>query len=364
MSRFDCAIIPMTTHVWLRAETKPTEARTPIMPTAARALLAKGFRVTVEASPQRCVSEQAYRALGCEIVAAGAWQQAPATTLIMGLKELPVEEFALRHRHIHFAHVFKYQRGWRECLQRFHAGSGGLYDLEYLVDDQGKRVAAFGYWAGFIGAALAVQAWCDQQLGRQIMELQPFANKQVLLDTLLHEMLAHSSSPRMLIIGAQGRCGRGAQELANCLNLTPSCWDIEQTKAGGPFEAILDYDIFINCVLVADHIPPFLNRQTIRQPQRKLSVIADVSCDPYGPNNPLPIYDHTTHFKQASMRLLTEAKPLDLIAIDHLPSLLPLEASEEFSAQLLPSLLQLDALDGGVWLRAARVFQQKLAELN
>ena len=37
----------------------------------------------------------------------------------------------------------------------FRAGGGALYDLEYLTDDTGRRLAAFGYWAGYAGAGFS-----------------------------------------------------------------------------------------------------------------------------------------------------------------------------------------------------------------
>jgi saccharopine dehydrogenase (NAD+, L-lysine-forming) len=40
------------------------------------------------------------------------------------------------------------------------------------------------------------------------------------------------------------------------------------------------------------------------------------------------------------------------MAIDNLPSLLPRESSEDYAAQLLPSLLTLGAIGEGVWARA------------
>ena len=48
------------------------------------------------------------------------------------------------------------------------------------------------------------------------------------------------------------------------------------------------------------------------------------------------------------------------MAIDNLPSLLPVESSQDFAAQLLPSLLTLDDLDAGVWGRAKAVFDRHL----
>lgn len=56
--------------------------------------------------------------------------------------------------------------------------------------------------------------------------------------------------------------------------------------------------------------------------------------------NVLPVYDETTDWERPVRRLRKEP-PLDLIAIDNLPSLLPEEASTDFSAALLPQLMAL-----------------------
>jgi saccharopine dehydrogenase (NAD+, L-lysine-forming) len=56
--------------------------------------------------------------------------------------------------------------------------------------------------------------------------------------------------------------------------------------------------------------------------------------------------------------------PLSVISIDHLPSLLPREASEAFSADLLPSLLGLkDWQNVRVWAQAQKLFNDKVATL-
>lgn len=53
-----------------------------------------------------------------------------------------------------------------------------------------------------------------------------------------------------------------------------------------------------------------------------------------------------------------------MVSIDHLPSLVAREASDAFSEQLLPSLKKLNKRDGeGVWLRAEKLFAEKVAEL-
>ena len=57
--------------------------------------------------------------------------------------------------------------------------------------------------------------------------------------------------------------------------------------------------------------------------------------------------------------------PLSVISIDHLPTLLPREASEQFSGDLLPSLLELPACKTSrVWVEAEELFKKKVAEAS
>jgi hypothetical protein len=138
-------------------------------------------------------------------------------------------------------------------------------------------------------------------------------------------------------------------------------WDVEETKRGGPFPEMLAADILLNCVFIQSRIPPFVNAQLLSEPGRRLSVVCDVSCDPYSDYNPLPIYDRCTTFAEPTQRLIAGDKPLDLIAIDHLPSLLPVESSDDFCAQMMPHLLTLHDIENGVWGRARQLFEQKAA---
>jgi saccharopine dehydrogenase (NAD+, L-lysine forming) len=51
---------------------------------------------------------------------------------------------------------------------------------------------------------------------------------------------------------------------------------------------------------------------------------------------------------------------LAIVAIDHLPTLLPREASEQFSTNLLPSLLELpNRSSARVWREAEALFEEK-----
>ena len=134
---------PVTLH--LRSETKPLEHRSALTPTVVRKLIEHGFRIRVERSPERIFDDKEFEDAGAELVEEGSWPNAPLDHIIIGLKELDDQDpFPLKHTFVHFAHCYKQQGGWKEVLGRFARGGGTLLDLEFLTDDAGRRVAAFG----------------------------------------------------------------------------------------------------------------------------------------------------------------------------------------------------------------------------
>ena len=305
----------MTSTIWLRAETKTGEARCAITPGQAQSLIEKGFTVTVERSAQRAIPDHGFGEAGCELVPAGSWVDAPRDAFILGVKDLPDSSQPLVHRHIYFGHAYKQQQGWRELLRRFVAGGGSLYDIEYLTDESGRRVAAFGYWAGFTGCAVGVKTWCGQQLNRDpvVAPVHPYPGRDELVAELRQELGEASRAagrlPRVIIVGAAGRVGTGAGDLVDPLGLDVTRWDIEETARGGPFDEILAHDIFVNCVLVRSKIPPFVTMESLSRADRRLSVVSDVSCDP-GEYNPVPIYSEATSFERPVQKLDRLVRPL------------------------------------------------------
>jgi len=349
------------THLWVRAEQRPHEERAGLTPAGAAELIAAGMNVTVEESRQRAIPVEGYRAAGCAIAAEGSWPEAPADALVFGLKELPEDGTPLTHRHIMFGHAFKGQPAGRRLLERFREGGGRLYDLEYLTDESGRRVAAFGYWAGYAGAAVALKCWATQRRGGIAGPVGVYPGKEALLDDLARDLGGTGARPDALVIGALGRVGTGAGDLCTAAGVSVTRWDMAETAHGGPFPEILDHGVFLNCILAGPGTPVFVPESAKTAP-RRMRVIGDIACDPESDFNPIRVYDRTTSWEAPALRVHDDP-PLDVTAIDNLPSLLPRESSEDFAAQLLPHLKTLDRLEAGVWGRAAAEFDRNLESL-
>ncbi|KAF8756019.1 Formate glycerate dehydrogenase catalytic domain-like protein [Rhizoctonia solani] len=319
---------------WLRCEKKEFERRAALTPTTAKKLIDAGFDITVSGTRKEYSTMRNTKKNN-------SWPSAPVTAPIIGLKELPVSTDPLPHTHIQFAHCYKRQGGWADVLARFYHGGGTLYDLEFLTDASGRRVAAFGYHAGFAGAAAGCLAYAAQSEGGTLGELVPYANEGKMVEAV--KSVLGGRKVRALVIGALGRCGRGAVDLFRKVGLDEDDilkWDMEETAKGGPFQEILDVDIFVNCIYLSSKIPSFLTHEQINAAgkDRRLSPTVPVQV---AAGNP----------------------PMTVISIDHLPTLLPREASEQFSSDLLPSLLEFPKRsEARVWTEAEALFKTKLAE--
>lgn len=351
------------THLWVRAEQRANEERVGLTPEGAAKLITAGIAVTVEDSSTRCIPTDRYADAGATIVPENAWPTAPQDAIIFGPKELPEDGSPLTHRHIMFGHAYKGQPAGQILLKRFKAGGGTLYDLEYLVDEAGKRVAAFGYWAGYAGAAVALKCWIAQERGQIAGPVIAYPSSNHLLAELRSDLVATGTTrPTALIIGALGRVGAGAADLCTVMGVPTTRWDMAETAHGGPFPEVLAHDIFFNCILARPGTPVFVPAGT-PQATRKLSVIGDIACDPDSDFSPIKVYDQTTTWETPALRV-HNAPPLDVTAIDNLPSMLPVESSEDYADQLLPSLLKLVERDTGVWTRAKATFDAALTHLT
>ncbi len=333
--------------IWMRCETRANEYRAPISPTDALYLRQSGLDVTIERSPQRSFPIEDYADAVCTIVDSGSWVHAPDEAFIIGLKELPDQPGSLRQRHIFFGHAYKRQKGAEQLLARFARGGGTLLDLEYLTDAEHRRLTSFGGWAGYTGAALALLHWS----GRLVAPLRPTSR-----DAVDRALAAQPTRPppRVLVIGALGRCGRGACEALAAAGIRPTRWDVEETRTVDR-ETVLDHDVVINAISAAKKPVPFLTSLDIGRPARRTTIIADITCDVGSECNAMPIYDAPTDWQRPTRRLCDGPPPLDLLAIDNLPSLLPLESSIDFSAHLTPLLLGLGEFDAP-WRRCEQIF--------
>ncbi|RTE82646.1 hypothetical protein BHE90_002852 [Fusarium euwallaceae] len=257
----------------------------PVSPETAKALIDAGYTVRVEESSDQIYKVDEFKAVGAEIVPAGSWVNAPTDDVILGLKEIQADGTSSLAAHRQAA----YSTTW-----------------EFLTDEAGRRVAAFGYWAGYAGTALALLSWAHQLLHPGVPQgpVPIFDSASALTDLVKSNVQAALSAnngefPQLIVIGALGRCGKGAIAAAEAVRVNNILkWDMAETSKGGPFPEVASSDIFVNCVyLGANKTPPFTTFEPLSGPDRRPRVICDVSCDPNSENNPIPVYSTYSSFE-------------------------------------------------------------------
>ena len=88
----------MSTVLHVRAETKALEHRSAITPSIAKKLVEEGgYTVNVEKAPLSIFQDAEYEGTGASLVPTGSWIDAPSDHIVIGLKELPEEDFPLKH---------------------------------------------------------------------------------------------------------------------------------------------------------------------------------------------------------------------------------------------------------------------------
>ncbi len=356
----------------IRAEYR-TEQRTTVTPVNAERLVKTGCKVYIEKSDDRVFPLQQYIDAGCIAVDASYWQSTdPATTLVVGLKELP-ENIVVSHTMSHFQHCLKGQTGSEKYLQNFR--NGMLYDIEYFTDSVGRRLLSFSHNAGYVGAALSVFKWLDTHFNTNLFNSYKSSYTQQELADIVNSSVQKSISdsgfcfPRVIIIGAKGKCGKGSLDFFTRINMIDNVtqWDIEETKIPGPYPVIMEHDILINTILLPKDAQTnhFVTSESLMH-NKRLSVIVDVSCDVHSLNNVLPINMRLTTLQNPFYEI---CKDVYFCAVDNLPSLVPKDASEQFSdtyTDLLLEYLQSYATkqESDIWRRCGEVFIKAIHDIH
>ncbi len=319
------------------------------------------------------------------------------------MKEVDIPALIPDKTYLFFSHTAKEQPYNRKLLQEIVRKKITLIDYEYLTNVQNQRLVAFGRWAGIVGAFNGLRAW---GLRSKSYDLKP-ANECHDLDEMFNELNKVKLPPVKILVTGGGRVANGAMETLAPLEYQvvspdeflhsefsePVICRIDpdqyvERKNGAPFDlnhffkypaeyksTFYPYtkvaDLFIPCHFWDPASPVFMTEEDMKEPDFRMQVIADVSCDikdpipstlrastiadPFYGYNPNTGHE-TPPFKDGSITVM---------AVDNLPGELPRNASEDFGLALLdnvyPSLFGKDSEN--IIKRATIVEKGKLTEL-
>lgn len=362
----------------------PVDRRVPLTPTQCKDIREKfpEVELVVQSSSIRCFSDQDYESEGILVVSSLA-----DCDIILGVKEVPIPDLLEGKTYFFFSHTIKKQPYNRKLLQEVLKKNIRLIDYETLTDSTGKRIIAFGRWAGIVGAYNGVWAFGKRY---NLFHLRR-AYECFDLDDLKSEFTKVHLPPVKIAMTGGGRVAKGAMEVLHGMGIkkvTPAEFlnqqydypvfvqlntrDYHKRKDGSDFSRnefykspqnydgdFLKYakaaDILIASAYWDPHAPVLFTREDIIRDDFKIRVIADITCDIEGsiPSTKKPstiddpIYDYNPSDDQVESALTDEGN-LTMMAVDNLPCELPRDASDSFGNELvenvLPHLLGADEL--------------------
>jgi alpha-aminoadipic semialdehyde synthase len=324
--------------IGVRAEDKSEwEKRTPLVPQDMAALRHMDVALVAQASPQRAFSDT-------EFFQAGIPLQSDLTDcdVIIGLKEIPAAKLEADKIYVFFAHVIKGQEYNMPMLKRLMALGDTLIDYERIVDDHGRRLIAFGQYAGLAGMLNGLWA-LGQRLDaesianpfsslRQARDYQSLVEAKQAISRVAEAIRERGIPPNVhpLNVGfaGYGNVSRGAQEIFDLLpfeEISPGtaaqiattppertdCLykivyqekDLVRPRVAGTAFSLEDYyrygkkkftgavsrelahlTLLVNCIYWDARYPRLLSRtdcQALWMADRRprLRVVADISCD-------------------------------------------------------------------------------------
>ncbi|TLX73678.1 alanine dehydrogenase [Labilibacter sediminis] len=353
----------------------PADARVALTPKGAQQLLNinKSLQIIVEPSKDRVFSDEEYMEAGCIIA-----DDLSDCDLLLGIKEVQKESLLEGKTYMFFSHTVKQQAHNKEMLQAIIDKNITLIDYEFLYGAKRNRIAAFGYWAGLAGAYNTLRAY---GIKNEFFSLLPLAEIE---DTqrMYKELKKVKGGKEKILITGTGRVAKGVEEvLQTCgiykvdidgfLHNTYNdpvyfCADpltYAKSKDGKAFtfkgfikspqnfeSNFLRFAEVAN-VFIAAHFwdpssPKLFELTDLSSEKFNIDLIGDITCDI---NGSVPTTQQTASIKESFYdynphngeieKAFSRKENITIMAVDKLPSALPIEASEYFSEQLVNHVL-------------------------
>jgi len=359
----------------IREGKAPPDSRAPLTPEqCARIRSQYDIDLVVQPAPGRCYSDSEYAAAGIPLR-----EDLSDRQVLLGVKEVPISNLIPEKIYCFFSHTIKKQPYNRELLRTVLERRIRLIDYEVLTGAGGRRLIAFGRFAGMVGAHNAIWTYGRRTNAYELPRMKDFhdyeAAKRAYQDLRL--------PPVKIIVTGTGRVGSGAAEVLRDMDIqqVPPQHLLEReydepvfavlrvahyvARNDGEEFQIRDYyrdphgyhsvfapfyrtaDIMINGIYWDNRAPAFFTTDEMRGSEWNLSVIADVTCD-IAPVSSIPstlrattITDPVFGYDPVTQQetLPYQKHAVDMMTIDNLPNEMPRDASRAFGEQFIEHIL-------------------------
>lgn len=390
----------------LRETKNPVDNRVALIPSQISRLKKEFPNADFKIQPSnlRAYSDEEYRSEGVDID-----DNLEDCDLILGIKEASVDSLIPNKHYIFFGHIAKKQEYNIPLFKAFIEKGITFSDYEYLVDDEGKRLVAFGWYAGVVGVYYTLQGWGE----RTGLYSLPKPDMHFSVETeieALRNITQYLTHIKILVTG-NGRVSQGAQYMLDSIGakhlsieeyvvtpaveslsycvashenlvvpIDPSCVGDEKSFRSHPelYKSIFSKfatstDILLSCHFWDNRAPVYLSRSELSNPHLRIKMIGDVTCDIMGSihstvrssTHDAPFYDYnpvTAKEEQA----FSNKNNISVMAVDTCPNAMPRITSEFFGEKLidlvLRELLQTDSDSSTVLNRSTILDSGKLTQ--
>ncbi len=246
----------MSSVIGIRHESKyKTERRTPLTPSHIKQIGEReNIDFSVQTSAARAYTDDEFKIAGATIV-----DNLNNCDIIMGVKEIPLNELQPEKTYIFFSHVIKGQPYNMPMLRRMMELKCNLIDYERVVDDQNRRLIFFGRFAGLagminslwtLGQKLAAEGYSPNPFAgiKQAHQYASVAEAKKAVELAGKELEKHGITENLLpvTIGftGYGNVSKGAQEIVDLLpvcEVTPG--QLLTLKISGNYSAKVIYKV-------------------------------------------------------------------------------------------------------------------------
>jgi len=327
----------------------------------------------VETSDVRIFQDSAYEAAGFKVT-----EDVSEATVMLGVKEVPLEALLPKKKYFFFSHTIKKQPYNRKLLRAILDKKIELYDHETIIKENGARLIGFGRYAGLVGAYNGFRALGIRDGLFELPKVENLAD----LDAVKQELdqITLPSDLRIILSGT-GKVTRGAKEILDHLQIkeVPDAAYLSETFSepvyclidvteynkrtdGQPMDKYAFYkdpsgyesdfmryakvsDFFIAGHFYGNGAPYLFTREDAKHSDFNIDLVADISCDVDGPvastlrastiADPFYGYDAQTESEVP----FGTPNSIAVMAVDNLPCELPKDASEGFGTMFLDHVI-------------------------
>jgi saccharopine dehydrogenase (NAD+, L-lysine forming) len=358
----------------LRETKTPPDERVPLSPKHCLQLqkLYPELDIAVQPSPIRKFADHEYSDLGIKLQ-----EDLNDRDILLGVKEVKIEALIPNKTYLFFSHTFKLQPYNAKLLRAILERKIRLVDYE-LIKADGHRLIGFGRYAGIVGCYNGFRAF---GLKHSLYNLKPAhsCHDRKEMEAELHKVSLPTNA-KVVLTGC-GRVGHGAREILDLLPIKEvsssdfltgtfdqpvftqlDVEDYNQRSSDGLFDKAEFYksgkgyestfmqyakkaDMYVACHYWAGGSPFIFTKADVKDPDWRISVVADISCDVAGPvastlrasTIASPFYGY--HRQTGEETEVTNTESIAVMAVDNLPCELPRDASVDFGNELIDKVL-------------------------